>query len=87
MSGLIRRDRTHTEDREAEQLSSLATRSVDTRGLRDPGPLPEPIEEALENHGLIQVIKANSREETLNLADAQSFYKTLEKKFYIIFII
>ena len=37
------------------------------------------IEEALENYGLTQIIKANSREETLNLADAQSFYKTLEK--------
>ncbi len=32
MSGLIRRDRTYTEAREAEQLSPLATRSVDTRG-------------------------------------------------------
>ena len=32
MSGLIRRDRTHTEAREAEELSPLATRSVDTRG-------------------------------------------------------
>jgi len=37
------------------------------------------IEEALENYGLTQIIKANSREETVNLADAQSFYKTLEK--------
>ena len=32
MSGLIRRDRTYTEAREAEQLSPLATRSADTRG-------------------------------------------------------
>ena len=35
--------------------------------------------ETLENYGLTQIIKANSREETVNLADAQSFYKTLEK--------
>ena len=32
MSGLIRRDRTYTEAREAEELSPLATRSVTTRG-------------------------------------------------------
>ena len=30
----------------------------------------ERIEEALENYGLTQIIKANSREETLDLADA-----------------
>jgi dGTPase len=32
VSGLIRRDRTHTEAREAKELSPLATRSVDTLG-------------------------------------------------------
>ncbi len=39
----------------------------------------ERIEEALENYGLTQIIIANPREETLSLADAQSFYKTVEK--------
>jgi len=36
VSGLIRRDRTHTEAREAEELSPLATRSVNTRGRATP---------------------------------------------------
>ena len=39
----------------------------------------ERIEEALENYGLTQIMIANPREETLSLADAQSFYETLEK--------
>ncbi len=47
MSGLIRRDRTYTEAREAEELTSLATRSVDTRGRQEteePDPWRTPFE-------------------------------------------
>jgi len=36
VSGLLRRDRIHTETREANDLSQLATRSVDTRGRATP---------------------------------------------------
>jgi dGTPase len=38
VSGLIRRDRTHTEAREAQDLSPLATRAIDTQGRAEAEP-------------------------------------------------
>lgn len=38
------------------------------------------IEEVLENYGLVQLIKANENASALNLAEAKTYYNTLEKK-------
>jgi hypothetical protein len=40
----------------------------------------EKIEEVLENYGLVKLIKESEHEESLNLAEAKTFYETLEKK-------
>jgi len=37
------------------------------------------IEELLENHGLVELMKQNEREERLAAAEAQEYYKTLGK--------
>jgi RelB Antitoxin alpha helical domain len=39
----------------------------------------EKIEEALENYGLARIMEVSEQDEALNLADAESYYKTLEK--------
>ncbi|MBL7996793.1 hypothetical protein JNM05_15610 [bacterium] len=38
------------------------------------------IEEVLENYGLVQLIKENENASALNLAEAKTYYNTLEKK-------
>ena len=38
------------------------------------------IEEILENYALVQLMKENRGEETLNVSDAKSYYHRLEKE-------
>lgn len=39
----------------------------------------EKIEELLENHGLVQLMKKNQEEETLKIAEAKDFYQKRDK--------
>lgn len=39
----------------------------------------EKIQELLENHGLVQLMKKNQEEETLKIAEAKDFYQKRDK--------
>lgn len=39
----------------------------------------EKIEEILENHGLVQLMKENQEEETFKVAEAKDFYQKRDK--------